>query len=38
MGEYEGVLTDPQARFEAENQRTLQLVLRFLIGYAYAKD
>jgi hypothetical protein len=39
MGEYEGVLTDPQARCSRlKINRTLQLVLRFVIGYAYAND
>jgi hypothetical protein len=38
MGEYEGVLIDPQAGSRLKISRTLQLVLRFVIGYAFAKD
>ena len=38
MGKYECVLNDPQAGSRLKINRTLQLVLRFVIGYAYAND
>jgi hypothetical protein len=38
MGEYECVLTDPQAGSRLKISRSLQLVLRFVIRYAYAED
>jgi ubiquinone/menaquinone biosynthesis C-methylase UbiE len=38
MGEYECVLNDPQAGLRLKISRSLQLVLRFVIRYAYAED